>query len=203
MENGSLNKWTSIELLKKLSLNTTGEKITSQDELTRAFISLISPDNLISIRSFKENTLSFSEPFFPNHKVNPSFIQQLKKLLEDGYILIGYKPIKPEDTLWRGNIGFVPSRTGDDYHIVAEVKEGGGTVRDLANETYKSMKILVDRGDVIQLLGNHGKNLLKGCDRILEELKPKKTMVVEWSVYPYGIGDKKEQLIYWEVRVGQ
>jgi len=184
-------------------------KMTSLLELARR--GLNTPELLLEIKQFDTNKLDkWTEfyakatgrvsirtqrdgevvcPFLPNITIKKA-AQQVPSLIRSGYSILCFKAIDPKDSIFCGNF----ADTGKKY--VVEWIAGPGTCRDL-EKARKINHFSIDPTKKISHI-----QIPQPAGDIIGMLVPtcRNNELIEWSIYPYKIGQLKDTIIFWEIR---
>jgi len=207
-------KIDSLMKLMSLGLNTPEMVfITSQDELDK----FLDPRSMsdaegwekVSIRTDNKEHLEtykrWGLPFFPNKTMKEAqeILKKELSLLIDKIDIIIAKGIDPKDTLMSGKY------LRDYKEDVLEYVLGSSTVRDIDRSIPKvwivppetrfidfssrpsSMEISSDQLEKVGLLPHIARRIVS------KEFQA--PFVLEFSIYPYPIGLRNRELIFWEV----
>lgn len=194
-----MNKGNSLLFLRYHCLNTSSFTIIRNDKDFEEWMNGWEYGR-ISVRSYRENGLSFNEFFRPNVILDMTLIHDIFGCLDNGYSVIVSRGVDPTGTLYKGNIQLSRELLGINYLI--EYTEGYGTVRDL--ETAKKIH-RVSNNTPIKI------NMLPAIFDILRKsielysnyfYKYKVSIILEWSIYEFPVGALEEELIFWEIRRG-
>lgn len=191
-------KGESLDILRANNMNTPIYRVFKYPFNREMMISAIAdfPDK-ISIRTYRTNEVEC--PFFPNKSkseiadiLDSLFEDQEEKPLDE---IILSQGIDPEFSWVCGRISHLDSLVTEDYAYL-EYFSGKGTVRDLdkkpsSDTTTKAIPRWGFKSSLPWEL-----HLINKC-RIFFQSYPWTTL--EWSIYPYGVGEKQENLIFWEV----
>lgn len=195
-----LSKGRTLNLLNEWGFNVPHFVVfhptSSMPEVPKSLIQLFNlfSGETISIRTWREN--EFKCPFSPNKDISYQidWLRENWETLKNHEEIIISEGIDPSKSLRAGKAVHLPSND-----ILVEYYEGPGTVRDM--ETMDSSrlrhflfpgpfygKVPYDRRELMQLAARFRKFFMSHPER-----------TIEWSQYPYKIGRRKEEFIFWEV----
>lgn len=194
-----MNRFTkgeSLEILAKNQLNTPVFAILrppySVDELVGSLGMF--PGN-VSVRTWQKGKLVC--PFFPNR--SPEEVMTIvRDLMEEGQVdeIILSEGIDPANSERCGRISHLVTDYYNETYAVIEYFEGPGTVRDLDTKSGTEKKMVE-----IPKWNFNAPELwmvyFMSKARPFFHKYPGSTL--EWSYYPYAIGRKQDNLIFWEV----
>jgi len=192
------SKSASILKLKELGLNTPVVCVLGDDLALTKFIQNIPPDwTRVSIRTdMKSPYTSWGLPFYPNkdRRETYSILTKLGKCLDKIDIIVS-KGIDLHDTIMSGKYMRDPVQ-GD----IIEYVLGPSTVRDIDKGIPNSWKIGGKMPhDLLSL--QLPVNLHYSLSHTIEQTDRgfRAPYILEFSVYPYGVGKLHKSLIFWEV----
>lgn len=199
------SKSASILKLKELDMNTPVVCVLGDDLAMTNFIQNIPPDwEKISIRTenkegIKHPYASWGLPFYPNQERDRALVHlgKLNYYIDKINIIVA-KGINPHDTIMAGKYLRDPIQ-GD----LIEYVWGPSTVRDVDELPLQMPWEIVDQLRAPTPPFDH--NILEAVRRVgyrARRIVPKRfamPFVLEFSIYPYPVGEKEESLIFWEV----
>ena len=154
----------------------------------------------VSIRTdIRESNTKFLLPFFPNISPDEA-VEKCEQLLEKNLIVIASKGINPEDSRVAGKFMIAPHIEGIEYYI------GPGTIRQMEVDGVQRQWFETgpDFMRPYPVLGDWPMALNKYYGTLTTMISKVKTLLpdnvtVEFSIYPYRIGRRREHIIYWEM----
>jgi len=186
-----MSKADTLDLLEAHGMNTVDRivlrKPFTAETLIRKFMT--SPHSVISLRSWKKG--KHLCPFYPN-QTQDQLLQIMNRdwdKLKGMDEIILSEGIDPEESQMAGKI----LDTEKEYLI--EYFKGPGTVRKLDTITPMSQRFS-KRGKILPRESYEWLSLLVVAKAFFRAYPG---TIIEWSRYPYKVGKKKENFIYWEV----
>ena len=193
-----MDKFQGIELLKVLGLNTEESILIRSNEDWNQHADFLRRLPRYSVRTYRSEGYGHADPHFPiisREELHENHI----KLLEEGLSLIVATPIDPADAELAGCLLY------DAGGILAEVALGPGTVRRVTQENKIDLRIKwTHMSD--SMIDDHrieaAMQKARSAIRALQELCPK--MRVDWLVFEFSwynqkVGQRKQELIFWEL----
>ncbi len=186
-----MSKADTLNLLDSHGLNTVDRIVVKKPFRAETLIGRLVnfPYEVISLRSWKEKMHLC--PFYPNRptgEILQIINDEWSKLKGMDEIIIS-QGINPEDSVMAGKI------MDWDNEYVVEYFKGPGTVRKLDTITPLTERF-PKRGMILSQV-NKGWAPLYIAAKAFFRAYP--GTIIEWSYYPYKIGKKNENWIYWEV----
>lgn len=198
----TLNKWQRIKFLEDLNINTEHSILVKPGE---HYLGLIEGYEDVSVRTFKPTNDNKLTPHIPVLSIDKD-IKKIDTLLNNGYYCIIALPrIDPKDCLLAGCIYF------DGSYITVEYVVGQYTTRKVTHQGMISRRI---KSENISYKYNLLLNNLKVPEKYIDLTKLKllklqkiindisgfyPSFSLEFSIYKMPIGNKKDNLIIWEI----
>jgi hypothetical protein len=189
-----MGKLESLKQLGNLGLNTPElllEIRQFQDErheVWKEFYSRVS--GRISVRTERDGEVKC--PHHPNMILRTA-ADVVPKLIREGYRILVFRGIDPQDAAFRGNYGIPP-----EGKPVIEWMSGPGTVRDLESIKHHSS---TDKHSLPAFVkdGIYWPLYMRAKGGHFGD----RGAIIEWSLYPYNVGQLMQKAIYWEIRPWQ
>lgn len=190
-----MRKSESLFLLDSLGLNTIDYFITKDKQEASHYLA----KHINKKRSMRtERGEEFLCPFYYNQPAE-ELVSKALKHIDEGYTLL-FSPSLD----WKDCIAFGATALTEDLDDHVDVVFGPGLTREL--DTHKDKKsISIDLGSISPFLS---KGLTFDQTRILHTNYQKvklhcsnhRPCILEWSLYPYGVGKLEKHFIWWELR---
>jgi hypothetical protein len=186
-----MSKADTLDLLEVHGMNTVDRVVLKKPFKPKTLLESITTIThpKISMRTWERGRVLC--PFYPNQSAD-DLIQVVgrdwpKIKLVDGIILS--EGINPDDSKMAGKI------MDGETDLIVEYFEGPGTVRKLDTITPLT-KRFPKKGVILTTPFNDWASLYVAAKAFFRSYP---STIIEWSYYPYKVGKKQENYIYWEV----
>lgn len=189
-----MNKFDTIQLVKKLGLNTEDSILLTHQTETRLMFRFLQELDEVSIRTTLPNEVHGDTMHFPIINVGQA-VPVIGEILNKGLYAIVAKPIDPADCELAG------AAYKQDDNVTLEMAKGPCTTRKVTTDHIIDYVMLYNFGWYENPRQEHDEHIMNLMRNMIKQVLtiPLTTCVVEMSYYKIPVGYRHENIIIWEI----